>query len=88
MKIKVIAAGTSLAAFVSLGVPSTGSAESLLAQEKVEQVAEKKTDKKDDKKKDEKKKDDKKKDEATCGDGDCGDEGDCGGKDGEKDKKK
>ena len=83
MKLKYIAAGTSLAAFVTLGVPTVGRASDLLAHEKLAQVG-----KKPDKKKDEKKKDDKKKggdkdddeDEGSCGEGSCGDHKDGGNK--------
>lgn len=79
--VKGIAFGTSLAAFVTLGVPAAASAANLLDQQKVEQVGDKKADKKkDEKKKDDKKKDEKKKDgEGSCGEGEgsCG-EGKCG----------
>jgi uncharacterized low-complexity protein len=87
--VKGLAVGTSLAAFVTLGVPATSHASNLLGKH-AQQVGDKKAEKKkDDKKKDEKKKDEKKEKgegEGSCGEGSCG-EGQCGGKDKEKDKK-
>ena len=71
--VKGIAIGTSLAAFVTLAVPSTSHAGNLLGNKHAVPVGKKKNDekKKDDaKKKDEKKKDDKKGDD---GEGSCGD---------------
>lgn len=89
--VKGIAAGTSLAAFVTLGAPVTGSAKQLLESEQLDgahahakQVGDKAKGKKD-KKKDDKKKDENKKDEKGDEEGSCG-EGSCSGK--KDDKKK
>jgi uncharacterized low-complexity protein len=74
-----LALGTSLAAFVTLGVPADAKAENLLDQQQMEQVGKKKEEKKDDAKKKDKK-GDKKEEEAKCGEGKCG-EGKCGEED-------
>ena len=73
--VKGIAMGTSLAAFVTLGVPSIAKAD-VLGQKHAQQVGEKKkAEKKKDAKKDEKKKDEKKDEaEGSCGEAGCGDE--------------
>jgi hypothetical protein len=88
--VKGLALGTSLAAFVTLGVPAVSSAKELLGHDHITQVGDKKPEKKkDDKKKDEKK-GEKKEGEGSCGEGSCG-EGSCGGdhkKDEKKDEKK
>lgn len=84
--VKGIAFGTSLAAFVTLGVPAISSAANLLGDQ-AQQVGDKKADKKKkDDKKDDKKKDDKKEGEGACGEGKCG-EGECGGDKGGDDGK-
>jgi hypothetical protein len=82
--VKGIAFGTSLAAFVTLGVPAVSSAGNLLGDHAQQVGDKKKDDKKGDKKKDDKKKDDKKEGEGACGEGKCG-EGQCGGDKGDKD---
>ena len=83
--IKGIAMGTSLAAFVTLGVPATSSASNLLGIDAEQSADKKKEDPK--KKKDDKKKEGEKgeKGEGACGEGACG-EGGCGGKDKEEKK--
>ena len=78
--IKGIAVGTSLAAFVTLGVPATSHASDLLHNGKLGTAHSKRVDEKAEKKKDDKNKK-KGEGEKSCGEGKCG-EGKCG-----KDKK-
>lgn len=88
--VKGIAVGTSLAAFVTLGVPTISHASQLLASEQLSNAHANvkpmgdKADPKKDTKKDKKKK--KGGGEGSCGEGSCG-EGSCGGKKDEGKKK-